>query len=103
MMLFLNIFLSSSTGAEVSWAFVDNHHEYLLKLFGRSRFQELLIFLCKYLKRLSQYRSLKLIYSKFEFVPGDELKNILKNRVVAKRDIEQEVQTMEATVMNKGL
>lgn len=84
--LLLNTFMSSETGAEVVWRFVDRKHEELLKLFGRAIFLEFSSFLAQFLKRKSQHRSMKLIFQKFDLPEGNVFQRILVNKKNIDRD-----------------
>lgn len=85
--LLLNTFMSSATGAEVAWRFIDHSHELLFRLFGRARFQEMANFLAEYLKNKSQYRALKVVFQKFDLYAGNVFKVMLENRLKVERDI----------------
>lgn len=78
--LLINTFMSSETGAEVVWRFVDRKHEDLLKVFGRVRFLEFSGFLAQFLKRKYQHRSMKLIFQKFDLPEGNIFQRILENK-----------------------
>lgn len=101
-LLLLNTFMSSSTGAEVAWRFIDQRHELLFRLFGRVRFQELAQFLSEYVKRKSQYRSLRLIFEKFDLRPGTVFETITQNRMNIHRDLRDKYKYLTEVILGKS-
>lgn len=101
-LLLLNTFMSSNTGAEVVWRFIDHHHELLFRLFGRVRFIELSQFLSEYLKRKSQYRSLILIYGKFDLRHGNIFRKIIQNRLDVDRDLTDKFNYLTKVILEKS-
>lgn len=100
-MLLLNIFMSSYTGAEVAWRFIDRRHEFLFSLFGRRRFQEMTWFLAAYLKRLSQLRAMKLMYHKFDFEPTGVFERMMRNRLRVDRDFQEKYDYLTEVIFKK--
>lgn len=101
-LLLLNVFMSSPSGAEVAWRFIDRKHELLFRLFGRGRFQELSMFLSGYLKRKSQYRALKGIFEKFELWEGNVFQAMLENRLKVEKDKKDKYNYLTRVILEKA-
>lgn len=66
------------------------------------RFQELAQFLSEYVKRKSQYRSLRLIFEKFDLRPGTVFETITQNRMNVHRDLRDKYKYLTEVILGKS-